>query len=101
MSDQQAWVAILAVITAVVGALGVGLRAVISGALVPRAQVDAMTAQWTTRLAESAERERDWRDAYRAAEETGDTRDAILAKLMTYAETSDRVLADLSRRVKD
>ena len=98
MSTAQIWVALGGTWTALIGVLAFGLRAIISGALVPRSQVEALTAQWEHRLRESNEREQDWRTAYRTGEEAGKVRDRVLDRLMTYAETTDRVLQSLPTR---
>lgn len=98
MNTAQTWAALAGTWTALIGVLVFGLRAIISGALVPRAQVDAMTAQWEARLNESNQREQDWRTAYQNEAEGRDTQDGVLGRLMTYAETADRVLQSLPRR---
>lgn len=85
------WIALLTVIIA-------GLRAIVTGALVPRGTLDVLTAQWEARLLESSEREQQWREAYRNEAAAGDVRDAQVARLMTYAETADHVLQSLPRK---
>src|SRR3954464_6176501 len=85
------WAGLLAVVLT-------GLRAIVSGALVPRSTLDVLTAQWEARLAESHHREEQWREAYRTEAEAGDVRDGQIARLMTYAETADRVLQSLPRK---
>jgi hypothetical protein len=94
----QAWAALAGTWAALIGVLAFGLRAIISGALVPRAQVQAMTDQWEARLTESSTRETDWRTAYQNEAMRGDADSRSLEKLMTYAETADRVLQSLPRK---
>jgi hypothetical protein len=98
MTTAQIWVALGGTWTALIGVLVFGLRSIISGALVPRAQVEAMVLQWEARLNESREREQDWRTAYQNEAEASTAKDGIFAKLMAYAETADRVLQSLPRR---
>lgn len=80
------------------GVLVSGLYAILSGKLVPRATLDVLNAQWEARLAESNKREQDWRTAYQNEAERGDNDSRVLDKLMTYAETADRVLQNLPRK---
>jgi len=56
-----AWLTVLGL---VVGTI----RAVISGALVPRSQVDAMTRQWEARLEREHKETADWREAHGLSE---------------------------------
>jgi len=88
----------LSLIATILGVFGLGLRAIVTGALVPRSTLDVLTAQWEARIAESTQREQDWRTAYRNEAEASDTRDQLLTRLMTYAETADRVLQSLPRK---
>jgi hypothetical protein len=98
VTTVQIWTALGGTWTILIGVLASGLRSILSGALVPRAQVEALTAQWEHRLRESNEREQDWRTAYRNEAQASAAKDGVLDKLMTYAETADRVLQSLPRR---
>ncbi len=82
----------------VLSILALGGRAIVTGRLVPRATLDVLTAQWEARLAESNRREQDWRTAYENEAATRDVDSAAIGKLMTYAETADRVLQSLPRK---
>jgi predicted esterase YcpF (UPF0227 family) len=86
MTEAQIWVALGGTWTALIGVLAFGLRAIISGALVPRST-----------LLDSIAREKDWRAAYMNEAERGDTKDRLLDKLLVYAETADRVLQSLPK----
>lgn len=89
----------------VLGLIGAGIRAIITGALVPRSTLDVLTAQWEARLsekddrlAESHEREEQWREAHGLEVKAGDLRDAQIGRLMSLAEAADRMLQALPRR---
>jgi hypothetical protein len=83
---------------ALLGIILVGLRAIVSGQLVPRSTLDVLREQWEARLAESHHREEQWREAYQNEASAGDLRDGQVGRLMTYAETADRVLQSLPRK---
>jgi hypothetical protein len=55
------WVAVLGVVLA-------GLRAIVSGALVPRSTLDVLIGQWEARLARETQETADWREAHRLSE---------------------------------
>lgn len=73
---------------ALLGLLLAGLYAILGGRLVPAAQVDRLTAQWEARLAESHQREADWREAYQRSEEARSVTAAQLGELMVLARTT-------------
>lgn len=86
----------------VLGILGLIGRGIVTGRLVPRSTLDVLNAQWEARLsdmrdhlAQSTQREQDWQTAYRNEADARDADSAAIAKLMTYAETADRVLQAL------
>lgn len=83
---------------AVVGLVIAGIRAIVAGQLVPRSTVDVLVAQWQDRLDEAHKREEQWREAYRNEAAAGTIRDGQITRLMTYAETADRVLQSLPRK---
>lgn len=77
-----------------VGLFGVllsGLYAILSGKLVPSVTVDKLTAGLQGQVD-------DWKTAYQSEAARGDVQSAVLAELMTYAKTADRVLQSLPVR---
>lgn len=82
------WVALL-------GLLLAGLRAILSGALVPRSTLDVLNAQWERQLDESRERERGWRSAYDAEHAAGEVRSDQLNRLIVIGQTTEALLRSL------
>lgn len=87
MTGAQVWAALGGTWAALIGVLSFGIRAIISGALVPRSTLE-----------DSIQREKDWRTAYMNEAKRGDSDARLLDKLLVYAETADRVLQNLPRR---
>jgi hypothetical protein len=61
MDDAQFAAALVTAWASVIGLVITGLRLIMSGGLVPRSQVDAMTRVQEARLKESLDREQDWK----------------------------------------
>lgn len=95
MNEVTSWIAVGSPWAALLGVIVAGLYAIQNGKLVPKLTVDLLVQQWEARLAESAERERDWKTAYQNEAERGDADSRTLDRLMIYAETADRVLQNL------
>lgn len=79
----------------VVALIGTGLRLIMSGGLVPRAQVDAMTRQWEARLNESHTRERDWMAAAQAGAATNAEYAEQFGQLLPVARTTEALVRAL------
>lgn len=88
--------------------LVVGLfTAVWRGWLVPRPTVDRLEKSWeqvcgsaAERLAESIEREREWRASWMTSEERGRVRDEQVADLLELARTTDALVRALPRAIR-
>lgn len=91
---------------ALFGLLLAGLYGLLRGSLVSGAQLDRLTEQWEARLtaltehyesriAESHQREQDWRTAYERTDERADVQGEQVAELLTYARAADAVLRAL------
>jgi len=86
---------------ALFGVVVTGLRMIMSGGLVPRSQQEVLVAQWEARLAESLQREQDWRAAFIASDAAREVESKSLADLIIYARSADRVLSNLPAPRKD
>jgi hypothetical protein len=86
---------------ALFGVIITGLRMILSGGLVPRSQQDVLIAQWEARLAESKQREQDWRATAIASDAARELESKSLADLIIYARSADRVLSNLPAPRKD
>jgi K+-sensing histidine kinase KdpD len=93
------WGLLIALVAVVVTAFVKG--ALVAGSTVAatearyQAEQARLVALWEARLTESGQRERDWRDAYQRAEQRGDVMAEQLDQLLTYAQTTERVLRAL------
>jgi hypothetical protein len=79
----------------VLGLVVTGLRLIMSGGLVPRSQVDALTVQWEARLEESLQREQDWKAAAQAGAATNAEYADRFGELITAARTTEVLLRAL------
>lgn len=86
-----AGVAWLTVLGLVVGTI----KAIISGALVPRAQVDAMTRVQEARLKESLDREQDWKATAGALNATVAEYADQFGQLLTTTKTTEALIRAL------
>lgn len=81
--------------------------AVWRGWLVPRTTVDRLEKSWemviasrAERLAESVEREKEWRTSWMISEERGRVRDAQVVDLLELAKTTDALVRALPRAIR-
>jgi hypothetical protein len=65
------------------------------GRLVPAVTLNTLEAQWEARLAESHQREQDWKTAYERAEEARAVTSQQLGELMILARTTEALLRSL------
>lgn len=85
------WVALLSVLLA-------GLQQIRTGGLVPRATLDLMIAQYEARIAESREREQQWRSAADLERLAGQEQREQLGELIPLARTSVAILQSLPKQ---
>lgn len=85
----------VAVVSLLLGVVGAGLYGLLRGRLVPAVTLDILEAQWQARLAESHQREQDWKTAYERAEEARAVSTQQLGELMVLARTTEALLRSL------
>jgi hypothetical protein len=85
-------VAAVFLLVGIASAAGYGL---LRGRLVPAVTLKTLEAQWQARLAESHEREQDWKTAYLRSEEARAVTSHQLGELMILARTTDAFLRSL------
>jgi hypothetical protein len=85
-------VAAVSLLLGLAGAAGYGLM---HGRLVPAVTLKTLEAQWEARLAESHQREQDWKTAYERAEEARAVTSQQLGELMILARTTEALLRSL------
>jgi hypothetical protein len=79
----------------VLGLVAGTIRAIVSGALVPRSQVDALTKSWEARLNESHTRERDWMASSQAKDSILDEYAEQFGQLLISARTTEALIRAL------
>jgi hypothetical protein len=85
----------VAAVSGLVGIVLAGLYGLLRGRLVPAVTLQTLEAQWQARLAESHQREQDWKTAYQRAEEARAVTSQQLGELMILARTMDAFLRSL------
>lgn len=79
----------------VIGLVAAGLRLIMSGGLVPRSQVDALTVTWEARIQESLEREQNWMAAAQAKDATVAEYADLFSQLLTTTRTTEALIRAL------
>jgi hypothetical protein len=77
------------------------IRAIVSGALVPRSQVDALTASWEARLQAALIREQDWKATANANTATVTEYADLFGQLLTTTRTTEALIRALPNRRTD
>lgn len=85
----------VAAVSGLVGIVMAGLYGLLRGRLVPAVTLHTLDAQWQARLAESHQREQDWKTAYERAEEARAVTSQQLGELMILARTTEALLRSL------
>lgn len=79
----------------VLGLVAGTIKAIVSGALVPRSQVDALTLSWEARLEAALEREQDWKAAAQAKDATVAEYADLFGQLLTSTRTTEALIRAL------
>lgn len=95
MTTVQLIAALVTAWASVIGLVVAGLRLIMSGGLVPRSQVDALTATWERRIQESLEREQDWKAAANANAATVAEYADQFSQLLTTTRTTEALIRAL------
>jgi len=85
----------VAAVSILAGIVSAGLYGLLRGRLVPAVTLQTLDAQWQARLAESHQREQDWKTAYERAEEARAVTSQQLGELMILARTTEALLRSL------
>lgn len=95
MTDTQLLTALITAWASVLGLVVSGVRLLMSGALVTRAQVDALTRVQEARLAESLDREQDWKATAGALNATVAEYADQFGQLLTSTKTMEALIRAL------
>lgn len=90
-----------ALIGALIVLLGLFVRAILTGRLVPRSAVDDVRADRAQRLTELAKERDDWKHAHAVSEETRTIMARQVEKLLSTAELTNQLLISFKAAAKD